>query len=110
MKQLIKIVGLAAAAAAFAAPAGAATFTLQSLTPVPPTHAAIVAPCALQQRDAAIAGSPFSEDSLVEDGGNVSGTSTVVIGLSPAGNVTTASLLQSSGSWNQDMAALLSAR
>jgi TonB family protein len=113
MKQFIKPACFAAAvalAAAFTSTANAATVTLQPLTPVIVSNVNVVRGCQAPQKDARIAGTPFFEDSLVDEAGGVSGTSGVVIGLSSTGRVTSTDLVESSGNWDLDMAALLSAR
>ncbi len=113
MKQFIKPAAFAAAvvlAAAFASSANAATVSLQPLTPVIVSSVSVVGACHTPQKDARIAGTPFFEDSLIDEAGGVSGTSGVVIGLSSTGRVTSTDLVESSGSWDLDMATLLSAR
>jgi TonB family protein len=113
MKQFVKPTAFAAAvvvAAAFTSAANAATVTLQPLTPAPASNVSVIAACPSPQKEAGIAGDPFIEASLIDEAGGVSGTSGVVIGLSSTGRVTSTQLVESSGSWDLDMAALLSAR
>jgi TonB family protein len=108
--NFISIAGAMGCVLALGAPANAATTSLQRLTPKTASTAAVVMDCPVRQKDAALDGEPYFDTSLIAQAGTVTGTSGVLIALSAAGRVTSASLTRSSGNWNLDTAALLSVR
>lgn len=114
MKKYLKSVLSALALGALAAaPAGAVTITLAPLsaTQTPPSMVGVGArACASPFVAAAIAGTPFMEDSSLTDEQGVHGLSSVKITLAATGALTAESIYGTSGNPVLDWAALRSAQ